>query len=341
MKSFNFVFTDKEKVEIIEELVSPPKPDEILCRAEKSLLSIGTETLMLRGVADEDTNWFEYMNYPTYTGDGMAATIMAAGKDVRGFREGDRVAVEANHKQYFTFKPNSQEIHLLPDHVSFDEASMLTLSLTAQLGVRRAELKLGESVGVVGVGIVGQLVVQYLKASGARRIVVIDTIQKRLDTAKAHGATHILPMDVKAALESVRELTGGKMLDVVIDVTGSPSVLGPATRLLHPFGRAILLGDTTTPSKQSVGSRIVANSVAILGSHSFNHPRHYSVYSPWDNSEMASLYFDYLKLGVMSVNGLITHRYSPMEAPNIYRGLLSDRSSQIGIIFEWNLIANQ
>jgi threonine dehydrogenase-like Zn-dependent dehydrogenase len=53
------------------------------------------------------------MNYPTYTGDGMAATIVAVGKDVHEFKEGDRVAVEANHKQYFTFKPNSQDIHHL------------------------------------------------------------------------------------------------------------------------------------------------------------------------------------------------------------------------------------
>jgi threonine dehydrogenase-like Zn-dependent dehydrogenase len=108
-------------------------------------------------------------------------------------------------------------------------------------------MKLVESVGVVGVGIVGQLVVQYLKASGARRIVVIDTMQKRLEIAKAHGATHILDMNVKDAVEAVSEITGGKILDAVIDVTGSSYVLGPATRLLRKFGRAILLGDTTTP----------------------------------------------------------------------------------------------
>jgi threonine dehydrogenase-like Zn-dependent dehydrogenase len=48
----------------------------------------------------------------------MSATIVAVGKDVRGFREGDRVAVESNHKQYFTFKPNSQDIHLLFPNIS-------------------------------------------------------------------------------------------------------------------------------------------------------------------------------------------------------------------------------
>lgn len=338
MKSYNIVFTAKEKVEFIEEEVSPPGPEEVLCKAEKSLLSTGTETLMLRGIADEGTYWSECISFPRYTGDEMAATVVAVGKGVKGFKEGDRVAGLAKHKQYCTFKTNTQNIHIIPDNISFEEACMTVLSLTAQLGVRRADLKLGESVGIVGLGMVGQLALQYVKASGAQRIVAIDTSEKRLEVAKAHGATHILKMNVKDCIEPIKEITGGKMLDVIIDATGSPYVLAPATRLLRKFGRAILVGDTTTPSLQCLGPRIVANSIAILGAHSDNHPAHYSVYSPWDNNAMTELYFDYLTRGIMEVKSLITHRYSPAEAPKVYEGLLKERSTQIGIIFDWNLL---
>jgi threonine dehydrogenase-like Zn-dependent dehydrogenase len=130
------------------------------------------------------------------------------------------------------------------------------------------------------------------------------------------------------------------MLDAVIDVTGSPSVLPHATRLVREFGRVVLLGDTTTPSLQSVGSRTVANSIAILGAHSFNHPRQYSVYDPWDNSEMAGLYFDYLRMGTMTVKDLITHRYPPNDAPALYKRLLVDSSPYLGIIYDWDLLAS-
>jgi threonine dehydrogenase-like Zn-dependent dehydrogenase len=82
----------------------------------------------------------------------------------------------------------------------------------------------------------------------------------------------------------------------------------------------------------------VANSIAILGAHSFNHPRHYSEHSPWGNKEMTGLYFDYLKSGIMKVKSLITHRHSPAEAPKLYEGLLRDRSSQIGVILDWDML---
>jgi hypothetical protein len=61
MKSYNIVFTEREKTELIEQPVNSPATDEILCKAERSMVSTGTETLILRGVADEGTNWSEYI----------------------------------------------------------------------------------------------------------------------------------------------------------------------------------------------------------------------------------------------------------------------------------------
>ena len=167
--------------------------------------------------------------------------------------------------------------------------------------MRRAALELGETVGVVGAGMVGQLVVQYLALFGARRIIIIDPHQGRLDRARAHGATDTVALDVREAREEIASLTGGKMLDVVFDVTGNPAVLAPAIQLVRRLGRVILLGDTPNPTQQFLGPGVVSNSIAILGMHGTMSPPQATEFSPWSHYEMTALFFDYIMQGRMCV----------------------------------------
>ena len=91
---------------------------------------------------------------------------------------GPRLATSATHQDYFTVTASGGAstgqpygvVHL-PAGLDPEDGTWMPLACTAQLGVRRAEMALGESVGVVGVGMLGQLVVQYLVLMGARRIV--------------------------------------------------------------------------------------------------------------------------------------------------------------------------
>src|SRR5581483_2384099 len=170
------------------------------------------------------------------------------------------------------FKISPEDAYPLPDGVSAEEATWAILATTTQLGVRRAQLQLGESVGVVGLGMLGQLVVQYLYIAGCRQIVAIDPLASRLDMAHAHGATHTLALDVVSARAEIEQLTRGKMLDVVYDITGNPTVLAPATQLLRRLGRLVLLGDTPNPTQQHLGPGILSNSIAILAIHATARP---------------------------------------------------------------------
>lgn len=333
MKSSYIVFPEPNKVSVAEEEITPPERGEILCQTERSLISIGTETYCLRGVFDPGTNWASWTQYPFRPGYSMAARVMAVGQDVQGVREGDRIVAWVEHQQYF--KIQADEVFPVPDGISAEEATWATLATTTQLGVRRAQLQLGESVGVVGVGMLGQLVVQYLVASGCRRIVAMDMVQKRLDSARAHGATDTLALDVESARAEVESLTGGKMLDAVWDITGNPNVLAPATRLLRRLGRLVLLGDTPTPTQQHLGPGILSNSIAILGIHGSARPMDGSDFYPWGAREMVSLFFDYLLQKRMRVADLITHHVSPQQAPEVYGMLQRDRSAAIGVIFDW------
>ena len=195
---------------------------------------------------------------------------------------------------------------------------------------------MGETVGVVGLGMLGQLVTQYLLISGARKIIAIDMVQGRLDMAKAHGATHILNMDTKSARLKVDEITDGRMLDAVWDVTGYPAVLTSCVQLLHALGRVVLTGDTPNPNQQFLGPGVLSNSISILGVHGGVSAPHYSVFTPWTRAEITALFYEYLLQGRMRVKDLITQSHSPVDAPQVYAALVEDRSKAMGTIFDWS-----
>ena len=314
----------------------PPGPGEVLCRAQKSLVSRGTETFCLRGEYDKGTYWEEYIRYPLHPGYSMVARVEAVGEGVERWRPGDRVSSWAPHRQYFTVA--QEQLFPVPDAIDDDAATWATLARTTQLGVRRAQLELGESVGVIGLGILGQLVVQYLRLAGARRIVAIDTSAKRLERARLSGATHLVHATAGDAAEQISALTSGAMLDVVFDITGHPAVLAPATLLLRKLGRLVLLGDSPTPSQQHLGPRVVGDSLTILGMHGFMFPEYATPFNQWTAETMTAVFFDLLLQGRMDVGHLVDRRVSPETAPELYRGLLGGGDDAIGIIFDWTTL---
>jgi 2-desacetyl-2-hydroxyethyl bacteriochlorophyllide A dehydrogenase len=346
MKSTKIIFPEACQVSVVEEPISSPGPGEVLCAAERSLISIGTESFCLQGQFEEGTNWKKWVQYPFEPGYSMAGRVIEVGEGVETLQVGDRLMAVVQHKQYFKIRVQASydrpagAFYKLPEGISPEEGCWSLLAVTTQLGVRRAELELGESVGVIGLGILGQLVVQYLALSGARRIIAIDPVSSRVELAKAHGATHGLAMDAASALEEIRALTGGKLLDAVFEITGHPAVLPQAIPMLRRLGRVVLLGDYPKPSQQHLAPGVVSNSLAILGIHGSMSPEYASEYAQWTQNEMISLFFDYLLQGRMNVKDLVTSCISPLEAPAVYQGLLRDRSSQVGILMDWNRISD-
>ncbi|MFC3799592.1 zinc-binding alcohol dehydrogenase [Cohnella sp. GCM10012308] len=331
MESWNVVFPEAQQVEIRKEPFDPALGRmEILCRSVASLISTGTELQCLRGIFDAGTNWSEWVKYPFQPGYLTTAEVLEAGPDVTGIRAGDRVNAGHSHAQYF--KIEARDVYLLPREISAEQGLWLSLAKTTQLGVRRAELQLGETVGIVGLGLLGQLVAQYAYLSGAREIFAIDPAASRLELLPKKPGIRPLPMDAGAAREAVRAATEGKMLDVVFDVTGHPSVLAQATLLVKPFGRVVLLGDTSVPSQQTLGPNVVSDSISILGIHALKN------YRDWNHPAMSGLFLQYLIQGRMDIGPLITHRYSPMDAPEAYGLLANNRSSAMGVLFDWTLL---
>jgi len=348
MRSKYIVFPDKHQVDVWEEEIAPPAPDEILCAADKSLISTGTELHCLNGIFDPGTNWHGWVRYPFRPGYSMVGSVIAAGADVTGIQVGDRIASYGLHQQFYKIKlagakqrfdiPEGIGIYVLPHAITSEEGTWRSLAVTTQNALRRAQFTFGEVAVVVGLGILGQLVTQYLAAAGARLIIAVDPFTARLELASRNGATHTLPMLAQDAEEAVREITGGWMADVVFDVTGTPTSLAPCTQLVRRMGRLVLLGDTPTPSLQHLGPSVLFKSIAILGLHGYAVPDRTTEFTPWTVESMSRLFFDYLERKKMDVSALITHRVSPHQAPETYLSLLRDRSSAAGVLIDWSQV---
>jgi 2-desacetyl-2-hydroxyethyl bacteriochlorophyllide A dehydrogenase len=334
MESLNVVFTGKDQVELRTEPVGKPKAGQILIKTSRTLISTGTECICLQRKFEPGTGWDNWVKYPFYPGYSNAGVVLEVGPDVTEFKPGDRVASRSNHRQH-VLSAASRAIRI-PDGVTDEEATWFGLAKIAQNGVRRAEHKLGDAVVIIGMGLLGQLVTQYVRLLGAREVIAIDLSQPRLEMARAHGATHILQMGAAEALESVKQITEGRLADVVYDVTGFAAVFAPALKLVRRFGTLLLLGDTGSPSEQRLIQDVVTRGLRIVGAHDSNPPAAASDYEYWSADNIAKLFLTYVARGDMRVADLITHRYAAKSAPEAYRMLTTDRSAALGVVLDWS-----
>ena len=180
------------------------------------------------------------------TGYSTAGSVIAVGDEVAGFAVGDRVACAgagiANHAEYVNVPINLAV--KVPDGLDLDLASTVTLGAIALQGVRRAAPTLGESILVIGLGIIGQLTAQLLRANGCH-VIGTDVDPKRIARALTSGMDHGIDPVSDDIVDRVARLTSGFGADAVIitAATRSSDVVQQALRACRKKGRVVVVGD--------------------------------------------------------------------------------------------------
>ncbi len=158
----------------------------------------------------------------------------------------------------------------LPEGVEPRSAAILGCAgMTAYGAVTRAgQVGPGDAVGVVAVGGLGLSMVQLAAGSGAETVVAVDVDDRKLDLARSLGATHTVNSASVDALTAIRELTGGRGLDVTIEALGRPETLRLALEALADGGRAVAVGLAATGVEVGVEiTPFVRRSRSLLGSY--------------------------------------------------------------------------
>ncbi|HNR32058.1 MAG TPA: bi-domain-containing oxidoreductase [Candidatus Hydrogenedentes bacterium] len=180
----------------------------------------------------------------TAPGYSAAGVVTACGADLHGYAVGDRVACagvgHASHAEYVVVP--QYLLTPIPDGVAFEEAAFVALGAVALHGVRRAEAALGETFVVMGLGLVGLLAVQLLRAAGCH-VLGSDPIAARRDLARELGAdAACAPEELDAA---AREASAGHGVDGVLVCAASreSALANVAIDLCRPRGRVVVVGD--------------------------------------------------------------------------------------------------
>lgn len=332
---------------------------EVLVRVQSSCLSVGTELSGIRHSAIP--MWKRAMQQPEKvlttlrmvktqgwqrtwslieerrdaahpTGYSAAGIVEAVGSDIQDLRPGDRVACAgaqcAHHAEYIRVPRNL--CVPIGDELDFDSASTVTLGAIALQGVRRAQPTLGERFVVIGLGILGQLTVQLLRANGCRTIGV-DLDPGRLALAKKLGMDVALDPSQSDDGEHVARLTDGFGADGVIITAATPSdaVISSAFKMCRKKGRVVLVGDVGLHLNRE---DFYVKEIDFLISTSYGPGRYdrryeeqgldYPVaYVRWTENRNMAEYIRLLGERRVQVESLISARFPVEQAPAAYASI--------------------
>jgi 2-desacetyl-2-hydroxyethyl bacteriochlorophyllide A dehydrogenase len=186
----------------------------------------------------EGKPWFQYPMEPGAPGHEAWGRIDAVGASVTGFVRGDRVAMLSSHAfAEYDFARVSEVVHL---PASFDASPFPGEPLGCAINIfKRAEILPGQTVAIIGIGFLGALLTQLAANAGAR-VLAISRRPSSLRLAKEFGAAATIQID--DALQSVREFTGGRGCDCVIEAVGAQQSLDLASELTCERGRLVIAG---------------------------------------------------------------------------------------------------
>ena len=268
------------------------------------------------------------------TGHELAGEVVAVGDAVTNVKPGDRVVVETVmgdgvcpwcHVQQYNICEHlydvrmkyvyhaygeylvgpSEKMYLLPDHVSFEEATLVDTLSVCLHGLHRSGLTINDKVAILGAGPIGLGQLMLAKASGAD-VMITDIVDNSLNLAKELGADIVANPHRDNPEQIAMEWTDGRGCDIVFECAGGPSMpvtLPQATRMVRRGGKVVLIGgfDEGETSIPLEWQRIQMSEIDLIPSASFAYRDIYA-----EQGEIVQL----IAKGKLPVKKLITHRFT-------------------------------
>src|SRR5258708_1581292 len=360
------------EVKVTDVPVPIARPGFVLVRTAASLISAGTEratveagqkSLLARAVEQPQligqviqraksagvVNTIEAVRSKlgslTALGYSAAGTVLEVGSDAGNFRVGDRVACAgvgyASHAEVLSVPKNL--CVRLPEHLSFEAAAFGTLGAIALQGVRLAELTLGESVVVIGLGLIGQITVQLLKANGCH-VFGIDLDASKIELAETLGADAGCAPD-NDAKRRVMEWSRGRGGDAVL-ITAATSSNQPvelAGEISRAKGRVVVVGAVglNIPRKPYYDRELSFRISMSYGPGRYD-PEYEerghdypAGYVRWTEGRNIEAFLDLLADGRVNVEALITHRFKLEESERAYQ-LITGDEPYLGVVLQYD-----
>ncbi|QOD62070.1 bi-domain-containing oxidoreductase [Polaribacter haliotis] len=254
---------------ILEEVPVPVvKSGCVLIKTSKTLVSLGTERMLVEfgkanflqkakqqpdkvkmvldkvktdGLKPTLNAVFNKLGQPLPLGYCNVGEVVAVGKGVSEFKIGDRVASNGNHAEYVLVPKNL--VAKIPDNVTDEEAAFTVIGSIGLQGIRLLKPTFGETIVVVGLGLIGLVTAELLKANGCN-VIGFDYDSEKVKIAKEKGITAINPAEGTDQVKFVETFTKGIGADGVIITASSKSndIIAQSAQMCRKLGRVILVG---------------------------------------------------------------------------------------------------
>ncbi len=296
------------------------------------------------GLSDTLRMVFDRLDNPAALGYSCAGTVLEVGEHVEGFNVGDKVACAgqnyASHAEIVSVPKNL--CIKIPDGVSFNDAAYVAVGSIALQGVRQAAPQLGETVAVIGLGLLGQLTAQMLKANGCR-VIATDLDESKNALAQSLGADHAVGSGQFASL--CHSLTQSQGVDAVI-ITASTKSNAPvalAGEICRKRGRVIVVG--------AVGMDLpredyYVKEIDFRLSTSYGPGRYDSRYEEegidypyayvrWTEQRNMQAFLELIADQRIKLDEITTHTFVIGESQSAYDMISDNRSSYLGILLDY------
>lgn len=287
------------------------------------------------------------LDSPIALGYSCAGVVIESAPGVADFAPGDRVACAgagwATHSEIVSVPKNL--CARIPDGVTFEDASYITLGAIAMHGVRQANLSLGETAGVIGCGLLGLLSIQILSAAGVK-VLAVDISPQRLELARKVGAAATATASSTDIATLSEAISGGIGLDAVLltAATASNDPIRLAARLARDRGTIVCVGD--------VGMHIRRRSfyekeLTLVMSRSYGPGRYDPNYEEkgieyppgyvrWGQRRNLQEFLDLVAAGKVDSSALTTHTFGIADALEAYDLVMGKRREPyLGIVLAY------
>lgn len=365
----------KKKTLALEEVPVPAcKPGGVLVRTIYSAVSVGTEVMKMKNA---DLNYLQMakkkpeqvkevvntlkqqgpmatyrkvmnkLNSLSPMGYSLVGEVIETGAAVNNLKEGDIVACAgagyANHAEV-----NYVPVNLcakVPDGVSLRAASFTTIASIAMQGFRQTQSQIGENVAVIGLGLLGQVLVQIIRANGCRAF-GFDISAKKCETATKNGAWYTAVADKTDYDEEIGALTGGLGCDSVIITTGTssndPVIL--AGKIARDKATIVDIGITKMDLPWDL---YYHKELDFRFSRSYGPGRYDPSYEEdgidypaghvrWTEQRNMMSVLQLLKDGKIDLEKLITHEFDFADAGNVFPEIKEGKEDYLGVVMKYS-----
>lgn len=307
----------------------------VVVKTQVSTISAGTEKSNFMGDEVVSIAKDSKTPFPRTVGYSSAGEVVGVGAAVTKVKVGDRVVLYWGKHKNYNIVPETNVVKIENKNVSYEEAAISFISTFSLAAIRKVKVELGESLMVMGLGILGQLAVAYARAAGAYPVIACDPLEERRNEAIKNGADYAFNPFDKDFVGKVKAVTNGGV-NAAVEVTGVGAGLDETLDCMAKFGRVALLGCTRN-SDFSIDyyRKVHGPGITLIGAHTNARPQNESYPSYFTHIDDIKTALNLCGGGRLPLKNLIKETRKPLDCQDVYTRLATDKNFPICVQFDW------